>query len=239
MINGSLEILGMRIGYTDDSFSKYLYSSYSIEVGENCYYVNNVLYDGLDACNVIFLTGNGFITGFNITKMFYNKKDAEKFYNMLYNTIHNTSCNENKEIRKPIKNDAIQYNHMYVYRITNNLTKAVLIFQDGATNDNNKFFVSLRINSILSEVADSVVPEKMLSSLSNLYVNSEYNMTNKKIKIDYYKIFKCIIAVIALYLFYLYILNDRYYVGNHGNTITDKWTQTKIICTKNTDYYKW
>lgn len=56
-------------------------------------------------------------------------------------------------------------------------------------------------------------------------------MENKK-KNKCSEILKAIVVVVALVLFYLYILNGRYYVSNNGNTVTDKWTQTKIICTK-------
>lgn len=48
----------------------------------------------------------------------------------------------------------------------------------------------------------------------------------------YSKAFKAFVVVVSLLLFYLYILNGRYYVGNNGNTVTDKWTQTKVICTR-------
>ena len=40
--------------------------------------------------------------------------------------------------------------------------------------------------------------------------------------VDWYKIVKVIIAVIALIMFYFYLQNDRYYVGNQG-FIVDKW----------------
>lgn len=45
-------------------------------------------------------------------------------------------------------------------------------------------------------------------------------------KTDWYKIAKVVIAVIALFLFYLYILNNRY--SPRDGYVIDKWTQ-KII----------
>ena len=71
--NGNIEILGMRIGYTDDSFHEHLYSFCNLNPGINCYSADNVMYDRIKACNVRFLTNNGFICGFEIIKMFYNK----------------------------------------------------------------------------------------------------------------------------------------------------------------------
>lgn len=44
--NGNLEILGMRIGYTNDSFHKHLYSRCNINPGKDCYSADNVLYEG-------------------------------------------------------------------------------------------------------------------------------------------------------------------------------------------------
>lgn len=41
-------------------------------------------------------------------------------------------------------------------------------------------------------------------------------------KSDWYKIAKVVIAVIALFLFYLYALNDRYYINSNG-LVVDKW----------------
>ena len=182
----------------------------------------------------MFLTTDGFISGFNIMKMFYNQKDAEEFYEILYNTIHNTEIyNERKEVLKPNKDSAVKYNSMNVCYVTNDIIDITLTLQNGITNDNNKFFVSLRVNSIFSKLGDSVVPGKVLSSLSNMYINSEYYMKNQKNKIEYYRLFKAVIAIITLVLFYLYILNDRYYVSNSGRTITDKWKQTIVTVKRN------
>lgn len=40
-------------------------------------------------------------------------------------------------------------------------------------------------------------------------------------KTDWYKIAKVVIAVVALFFFYLYVLNGRYYINN--GVIVDKW----------------
>lgn len=42
-------------------------------------------------------------------------------------------------------------------------------------------------------------------------------------KTDWYKIAKVVIAVIALFLFYLYTLNGRYYIED--GIIVDKWLE--------------
>lgn len=229
--NGNIEILGMRIGYTDCSFHEHLYSSCNLNPGKDCYFADNVMYDGIKSCNVRFLISNGFICGFEILKMFYNKNEAKEFYNMLYNTIHNTAIyNERKEILKPNKNPPVQYNSMDICYVTNDIVEITLSLQNGATNYNNKFFVSLRVNSIFSKFGDSVVPGKVLSSLSNMYINSEYFMKNKRLHISYSNAFKALVIIVALVLFYLYILNDRYYVSDQGRRITDKWTRTIYKC---------
>lgn len=47
-------------------------------------------------------------------------------------------------------------------------------------------------------------------------------------KTDWYKIAKVVIAVIALFLFYLYILNNRY--STRDRYMIDKWTKKIIEC---------
>lgn len=47
-------------------------------------------------------------------------------------------------------------------------------------------------------------------------------------KTDWYKIAKVVIAVIALFLFYLYILNNRY--SPRDRYVIDKWTKKLIEC---------
>lgn len=227
--NGSIEILGIKIGMSNE-FAKY--STFrNLKEGKDCYYLENVMYEETKYCNVTFQVKHSKISGFSIHRSFYNQAEAETFYQLIYNSIHNKQLyNEHKEINQS-GSDNVNYKKLINCKFTNNILDCQLFIQHGITNDNNVFYVLFSVTSIFSKIEnEEKLSEALITSLCKMYVNSGYYMKNKRLHINYYNVFKALVVIIAFVLFYLFILNGRYYVSDQGRRITDKWTRTIYKC---------